>query len=228
MVRKMPDEFDLAGQNSALSEKITKNYFVCVEKCDQYAARTKIEERKVMGKEPGELTFETSYTPYFIAKANYRIAYLRRNRYSINLPADVDSVKILNKVFTQNNEIINNEVKMEAIEKIVVERSDSMELSHKGEKIREKEIPPHNEVDASFYEQHKEEITQAKFDIGDIIEQLRDRLVSRPRDTSRSLDETFNVEIQVILRTFYWGIFTSDGKEKKMRVDSITGKIDFL
>jgi hypothetical protein len=221
----MNSDFDLAGPNAALNERISTTYFMCVEKCDQYSARTKIEEKKVMGKEPGEVTFETSYTPYIIAKASYKIVYLRRSRYGMTVPSDVDSVKILNKVFT-NNDIIKDEVKVEAIEKIIVERTSTRELSNKGEKIKLKDIPPHNEINTSFYEQHKSEIIRPKFDVGDVIEQLRDQLVSRPRDVSRSIEEIFKVEVQVILRTYYWGIFTSEGKEKKMRVDSVTGKTD--
>ncbi len=217
--------FDLSGANVALDEKISKKYFICVEKCDQYSARTKIEERKVMGKEEGELTFETRYIPYFIANATYRIVYLRRNRYAMAVPEDVESVKILDKVFS-GNEIINHEAKVEAIEKIIIERNDSAELSNKGDKIKIKDIPPYNEVPASFYEEHQSEIKRAKFDVGDIIQQLRDKLVSRPRDVSRSIEETFSVEIQVILRTYYLGIFKSDGKEKTMRVDSVTGKTE--
>ena len=220
-------EFELSGPNAALEERITKKYFMCVEKCDQYSARTKIEEKKVMGKEEGELSFKTTYTPYYIAKANYRIVYLRRNRYGMAVPPDVDSVKVLDKVFL-NNEIINNEIKVEAIEKIIVERAESMELSHKGTKIKIKDIPPHNEVPTSFYEEHKAEIERPKFDVGDIIQQLRDRLVSRPHDVSRSIEETFNVEIHIILRTYYWGIFKADGKEKQMRVDSVTGKTEWF
>jgi hypothetical protein len=221
----MDNEFNLSGSNASLSEKISTKYFMCVEKCDQYAARTKIEEKKVMGKEEGELTFETTYTPYFIAKANYRIVYLRRNRYGMSVPSDVESVKILSQMFTRN-EIINHEVKVESIEKIIIERADSAELSHKGEKIGLKNIPPHNAIDASFYETHKSEVLTPKFDVGDIIKNFRDKLVSRPHDVSRSLEETFTVEIAVVLRTYYWGIFKGEGKEKKIRVDSVTGKIE--
>ncbi|MHA1130074.1 MAG: hypothetical protein ACTSQI_02030 [Candidatus Helarchaeota archaeon] len=223
----MNSEFNLTGPNVALEENVQTSYFMCVEKCDQYSARTKIEEKKVVGKEEGELTFETSYTPYIIAKANYRIVYLRRNRYNMSVPSDVDSVKILNKIFI-NSEIIKNEIKVEAIEKIIVERADAIELDFKGNKIKIKEIPPHNEIDASFYDQHQSEITRPKFDVGDIIQELRDRLVNRPSDVSRSIEETFNVEVQVILRTYYWGIFKTDQKEKKMRVDSVTGKSEWL
>ncbi len=223
----MSGEFDLTGPNVALDEKITTKYYMCVEKCDQYSARTKIEEKKVVGKEEGDLTFETTYTPYIIAKANYRIVYLRRNRYGMAVPQDVESVRILNKVFV-NSEIIKNEIKVEAIEKILVERADTMELDYKGNKIKVKDIPPNNEINASFYEEHKSEIKRPKFDVGDVIQQLRDRLVSRPTDVSRSIEESFNVEVQVILRTYYWGIFSADQKEKKMRVDSVTGKSDWI
>ncbi|MFX1294391.1 MAG: hypothetical protein ACFFD2_05995 [Promethearchaeota archaeon] len=223
----MNGEFDLKGTNAVLDEKITKKYYMCIEKCDQYFARTKFEEKKVMGKEAGELSFKTSYTPYIIAKASYQIVYLRRNRYVMNVPPDVESIKILDNVFPEN-QIINNEVKLEAIEKIIIKRTNSMELSHKGDKIRFKEIPPHNEIDASFYEQHKPEITQPKFDVGDVIQQLRAQLTSRPHDVTRSIKETFTVEVQVILRTYYWGIFKTAEKEKKMRVDSITGKAEMF
>ena len=221
----MDDDFDLTGNNASLEEKITKKYFMCVEKCDQFSARTKIEEKKVMGKESGELTFETSYTPYIIAKASYRIVYLRRNRYSMAVPAEVESVQVLNRTFP-NTEIIKNQIKVDATEKIIIERADSNELNHKGEKIKFKDVPPHNEIDASFYDDHESEITRPKFDVGDVIQKFRDQLVSRPNDVSRSLEETFEVELMIILRTYYWGIFKEDSKEKKMRVDSVTGKAD--
>ncbi|NVM28393.1 MAG: hypothetical protein HWN65_06090 [Candidatus Helarchaeota archaeon] len=219
------DGFDLTGTNAALDEKIKRNYFICVEKCDKYAARTKIEGKKIMGKESGELEIEISYTPYIIAKASYRIIYLRRNRYAMSVPPDVDSVKILNRSF-MNSDIIKNEVKVDAIEKIIIEQGEDVELDHKGNRIKYKDIPPHNKVDASFYEAHKREIIRPKFDVGDIIQQLRDKLVSRPHDVSRSIEETFNVDIQVILRTYYTGTFTTEDKEKKMRVDSVTGKLE--
>ncbi|MHA1266766.1 MAG: hypothetical protein ACTSRS_16135 [Candidatus Helarchaeota archaeon] len=220
-------DFDLTGTNAALDERINRSYFLCVEKCDQYAARTKIEGKKIMGKEEGELTLETNFTPYFIAKATYRIVYLRRNRYAISVPPDVDSVQVLGRTFL-NNDIINNEIKIDAIEKIIIERSDSIELDHKGNRIKYKDVPPHNKVDVSFYEQHKDAITPAKFDIGDIIQQLRNKLVSRPNDVSRSIEEQFIVDIQIILRTYYTGTFTTESKTKKIRVDSVTGKLEAL
>ena len=223
----MSDEFDLTGPNASLNEEITTKYFICVEKCDQYSARTKIEEKKIVGKEGGELSFETSYTPYVVAKASYRIVYLRRNRYAIAVPPDVEAAQVLNRVFTAN-EIIRNEIKVDAAEKVTVERADSTELNHKGDRIRFKEIPPHNEVDTSFYEEHQTQIERPKLDVGDIIEKFRDQLVHRPKDVTRSIEETFTAEIQIILRTYYWGIFTEENKEKKMRIDSVTGKADIF
>jgi len=218
-------DYDLSGTNAALDERITRSYFICVEKCDQYSARTKIEAKKILGKEEGELETETSYIPYFIAKANYRIVYLRRNRYAMQVPSDVESVQIPGRTFV-NSEIIKNEIKVDAIEKIIIEREDSIELDHKGNRIKYKDIPPHNKVDSSFYNQHKEQIERAKFDEGDIIQQLRDKLVARPIDVSRSIEEVFSVDMQVILRTYYTGTFTTDSKEKKLTVDSVTGKLE--
>jgi hypothetical protein len=221
----MADEFDLTGPNASLNEKIATKYFICVEKCDKHSARTKIEERKIVGKEAGEVNFETSYTPYIVAKASYRIVYLRRNRYAMAVPPDVEAVKVLNRVYT-TNEIIRNEIKVDAAEKITVEQGDSIELNHKGERIKFKEIPPHNELNASFHEEHKAQIERPKIDVGDILQKFRDQLVHRPKDVSRSVEETFNVEIQIILRTYYWGVFKEENKEKKMRVDSVTGKVE--
>jgi len=223
----MANQFDLTGPNASLNEEITTRYFICVEKCDQYSARTKIEEKKIVGKESGELNFETTYTPYIVAKASYRIVYLRRNRYGIALESDIEEVQILNRVFT-SNEIIKNEIKVDAAEKITVEREDSVQLNVKGENIKFKEIPPHNEVDASFYEDNQAKIEHPKLDMGDIIEKFRDQLVHRPKDVTRSLEETFTAEIQIILRTYYWGIFTEENKEKKMRIDSVTGRAEFF
>lgn len=216
-------DYDLTGTNAALDERITRKHFMCVEKCDIYSARTLIEGKKIMGKETGELEMVTSYTPYIIAKASYRIVYLRRNRYGMTVPSDVDSVEVLNRTFI-NSEIISHTIKVEAIEKIIVERGDEIELDHTGNRIKFKDIPPHNAVDSSFYESHKDEIARPKFDVGDVIQKLRDKIVSRPNDVSRSLEEVFSVDIQVILQTYYTGIFTTDSKEKKIRIDSVTGK----
>jgi hypothetical protein len=221
----MVDEFDLTGPNASLNEKITTKYFICVEKCDKHAARTKIEERKIVGKEPGEVSVETTYTPYIVAKASYRIVYLRRNRYAMAIPPGVATVKVLDRVFT-TNEIIRNEIKVDAAEKITVEQEDSTELNHKGERIKFKDIPPHNEVNASFYEEHQAQIERPKINMGDILEKFRDQLVHRPKDVTRSIEETFIAEIQIILRTYYWGIFKEDNKEKRMRIDSVTGKVE--
>jgi len=223
----MVEAFDLTGPNASLNEEITTKYFICVEKCDQYSARTKIEAKKIVGKEAGELSFETSYIPYIVAKASYRIVYLRRNRYGIMIPPDAEEVKVLDRLFTAN-EIIKNEIKVDAAEKITVERATSVELNHKGDTIKFKDIPPHNEVDSSFYEEHLAQIERPKLDTGGIIEKFRDQLVHRPKDVSRSIEETFSAEIQIILRTYYWGVFTVENKEKKMRVDSVTGRIEFF
>ncbi len=221
------DDFDLTGSNAALDERITRSYFICVEKCDQYSARTKIEGKKIMGKEEGDLVIETSYRPYIIAKASYRIVYLRRNRYGMDVQSDVESVQVLNRTFI-SSEIIDRKIKVDAIEKIIVERGDETELDQVGNRIKYKEIPPHNKVDSSFYESHKDQIVRPKFDVGDVIQKLRDKLVSRPNDVSRSIEEIFTVDIQVILRTYYIGIFKTDAKEKKFRVDSVTGKVDSI
>jgi len=218
-------DFDLTGPNAALDEKITRSYFICVEKCDQYSARTKIEGKKIMGKEEGDLEIETRYRPYFIAKATYRIVYLRRSRYGMSVPSDVESVQVLNRTFI-HSEIIDHKVKVDAIEKIIVEREDETELDQAGNQIKYKDIPPHNKVDSSFYESHKDEIVRPKFDVGDVIQKLRDNLVSRPNDVSRSIEEIFTVDVQVILRTYYTGTFKTESKEKKIRVDSVTGKVD--
>lgn len=220
-------DYDLTGPNAALNEQIKRKYSICVEKCDQYSARTKIESRKIMGKEEGELQIQTSYVPYIIASAKYQIVYLRRNRYGITLPSDVESVQVLNHPFSRND-IINHEIKFDAIEKIIIEREDAIELDYAGNRIRYKDIPPHNSVESSFYESHKDEVVRPKFDVGDVIQKLRDKLVSRPNDVSRSIEEIFSVDIHVILRTYYTGTFTTESKEKKHRVDSVTGKVESI
>lgn len=237
----MEEDFDIRGNIAPIEENIKKNYFICKEICDKYSAKTKMEEKRLKSvkimpgtekKNEPEIEFKTIYIPYFYLEGNYSIIYLRRKKYEIPIDQNVQAIKIhdsiinLEGTFRVKPDIVN----LDVIEKVKSENKGELTADKDMNLIQKKDIPFYNELDEKTYYEYESnnEIEKLKYPFEYFIEKLKEKILNRPSDAIRTLSEVLNVEINIILRPTYEGIFEYKGQIKKMMVDGVTGKSKFI
>jgi hypothetical protein len=235
----LEEDFDIRGHIEPIEEKITKKFYKCKETCDKYAAKTKMEEKRLKGIKfmPGAekstkkpIEFNTKYIPYFYLEGNYTIEYLRRNKYTLPINPEVTAIKIQDSDSIVNLEkmvrIKSNELELNIVEKLKFENNGELTLDKDMNSIQKKNIPYYNEIDEDSYNEYEssKEIEKSKYPHEYFIEKLKDLIIKRPSDTVRTLKEIFEAKLNIILRPNYEGIFEYKGKIAKMIVDGVTGK----
>ena len=233
----MEDDFDIKGHVEAIEEEITYKYYVCKQICDKYSAKTKMEEKRLKGMKimPGAekknvegIEFKTIYIPFFILEGNYSIIYLRRKKYSLPIDPNVQAIKINESIINLDKmvRVKPNELDLEVIEKLKVDYNEELVLDKEMNAIQEKNIPYYNEIDENLYKEYasNNEIEKSKYPQNYFIEKLKEKVIKRPSDTIRTLEETFKADVKIILKPTYEGIFEHKGRIVKMIVDGVTGK----
>jgi hypothetical protein len=234
----LEEDFDIRGHIEPIEEIITKKFYICKVTCDKYAAKTKMEEKRLKSiktmpsgeKSTKGIEFKTKYIPYFYLEGNYSIEYLRRNKYTLKIDPEVKAIKIEDSDSIVNLEkmvrIKSNELELNIIEKLKFENNGEITLDKDLNSIQKKTIPYYNEIDENTYNEYEsnKEIEESKYPNNYFIEKLKEQIIKRPSDTVRTLREIFEADLNIILRPTYEGIFEYKGKIVKMVVDGVTGK----
>ncbi|MHA1379929.1 MAG: hypothetical protein ACTSRG_16285 [Candidatus Helarchaeota archaeon] len=233
----MEEEFDIKGDIESIKENISKKYYLCKQVCDRYQAKTKMEEKRLKSiksisgaekKSSEGIEFKTRYIPYFHLKGTYSITYLRRKKYTIPIDPEVKAIKVVDSIIDLEKKVRvkPNELDLDVIEKLIFINRGELTLDKEMNEIPIKDIPYYDEIDETKYDEYtsNKEIEELKYPQNFYIEKLKEKIIKRPTDTIRTLDEIFNAEIKIILRPTYEGIFEFKGKIVKMIVDGVTGK----
>ncbi|MFX1451678.1 MAG: hypothetical protein ACFFCM_12585, partial [Promethearchaeota archaeon] len=122
--------------------------------------------------------------------------------------------------------IKSSEMELNVVEKLNFEYKDELSLDKDMKEIQKKNIPYYDEIDENTYNKFatNNEIEEIKYPHEYIVEKIKEKIIKRPNDTVRTLKETVEVNLSIILQPTYEGIFEYKGKIVKMVVDGVTGK----
>jgi len=172
------------------------------------------------------VSMEKYYEPYIVISARYFLNYYRMCAYTISIDNDVREVILLDQKFDpvkyQNS---TASIKLEGEERLVIEKKAFFMLAKDGQEANLETLP-------SAPSEKNPEKTIAKHGITEIdseadVDFVRKRLVHRPENLSRIVDEVFEVGERVVIyaprfKLTYVNAYTY--QEKSMEFDGVTSK----
>ena len=173
------------------------------------------------------------YEPYVLIDAKYRIEYFKKRIFSLDVDSDIENVKVGS--VSHKPEIVDVAGESRKVFKLEAELWSSYDKTYLIFDKEGHEIPP-SQVPAAPSEDHPEKIL-AEFNrkAEEVavspekgIEMVKERLVKRPSDVAKIVDELFQVsEHAVIYSPVYEITFRNvhSGEEKLVKIDGVTAKI---
>jgi hypothetical protein len=174
------------------------------------------------------------YEPYVLVDAKYCIKYFKKKSFSLDIDSDIENVKVGG--FSYKPEIVDTNGEPHKMFKLEAELWSSYHdktyliFDKEGNEISPSQVP------AAPSEDHPEKIL-AEFNRKDEevavspekgIEMVKERIVKRPSDVVKIVEELFQVsEHAVIYSPVYEITFRNvrSGEEKLVKIDGVTAKI---
>ena len=138
------------------------------------------------------------YEPYLVISARYFLDYYRLCAYTVSIDSDVQEVILLDqKLYPEKNQDLTKTVKLEGEERLFVEKKAFFMLDKDGHEANIETLP------SAPSEKNPEE-TIAKCGIKEIdseadVDLIRKRLVQRPENLSRIVNEVFEIGERVVI-----------------------------
>jgi hypothetical protein len=172
------------------------------------------------------VSMEKYYEPYIVISARYFIDYYRMCDYTVSIDNDVEEVILLNQKFYPNK--VQNStavIKLEGEERLVVEKKGFFMLAKNGQEANLETLP-------SAPSEKSPEETIAKHNIFEIdseadVEFVRKRLIHRPENLSRIVNEIFEIGERVVIyapRFKLTYVNANTYQRKSMEFDGVTSK----
>jgi hypothetical protein len=166
------------------------------------------------------------YEPYIVISGRYFLNYYRLCDYTISPDNDVEEVILLNqKFYPQKHQNSTASIKLEGEERLVVEKKGFFMLAKNGQEANLETLP------SAPSEKNPDE-TIAKYGIVEIdseadVDFVRKRLVHRPENLSRIVNEIFEINERVVIyapRFKLTYVNANTYQEKSMEFDGVTSK----
>ncbi len=224
-----------SSENEKILETISKSYYICKEKVDRYVAKTRMEEKRIRKSKTESnilsrkdlIEFKVSYIPFLLLDGMYEIKYSKKNVIKISLRSEVFSITIGNLTFkkTELHQLKEDLFELDFIESIIQENNAKIAIDAQGKEIKEKDIPEFQLIDKKLLEeiQKKDQIVKVRYNDKFLLEKLKSRLIKRPLDYVKIIEEKISIRYLIILRARYEGTFEINNKKKTMIIDSVTG-----
>jgi len=166
------------------------------------------------------------YEPYIVITGRYFLDYYRMCDYLVSVDPDVREVILLNqKFYPKKNQNSTASIRLEGEERLVVENKAFFMLSKDGQEANLDTLP------SAPSEKNPEETIEkhgiAEIDSEADVDFVRKRLVERPENLSRIVDEVFEIGERVVIyapRFKLQYIHSQTGQEKSMEFDGVTAK----
>jgi hypothetical protein len=172
------------------------------------------------------VSMEKYYEPYIVVSARYFIDYYRLCDYTVSIDSDVEEVILLNqKFYPRKSQYSTASIKLEGEERLVVEKKGFFMLAENGQEANLETLP------SAPSEKNPEE-TIAKYGITEIdsetdVNFVRKKLVHRPENLSRIVNEIFEISERVVIyapRFKLTYVNASTYQRKSIEFDGVTSK----
>jgi len=171
-------------------------------------------------------SMEKYYEPYIVISARYFLDYYRMCAYTVSIDNEVREVILLNRTFyPEKHQNSTASIKLEGEERLVVEKKAFFMLLKNGQEANPETLPSapsEKKPKESIREQCIKEIgSEADVDF------VRKRLVHRPENLSRIVDEVFEIGERVVIyapRFKLKYVNACNYEEKSIEFDGVTSK----
>lgn len=195
---------------------------------------TKLWFLKPKPEEIQSVSVEKYYEPYFLVDGDYAIDYYRKRYYTFNIDGKVQEVIILNKTLKPDlpkkfTKTPYKSVTLEGEERLLYKNRACLILDEAGRKVDPKRVPsaPSEEHTKKALRNLSETVKRLKAAPNREIDVLRSKIVRRPPDVERVVEELFKVsERSVIYVPVYKLAFKNvrTGEVKTAKIDGVTGR----
>ena len=208
---------------------------------DEMSVRNFVEKEKtgfysrlgVFKPKPEEVVCEAvslHYEQYVIARANYTVDYYRRKVYPIRIEDTVKEVIIFDKTLQPSGQEKGKQISLEAKERITTNVPAYLCLDKTGKEIDPKKLPMGVEEPDSqrVLKDLGNKLRSPAANPDTVVGIIRGRIVKRPQDIERIVDEMFEVtELSAIYTPIYEARLRhlKTGVIKVVPVSGITGKV---
>jgi len=171
-------------------------------------------------------SMEKYYEPYIVISARYFLNYYRLSEYTVPIDSEVREVILQNrKYYPEKHQNSTASIKLEGEERLVVEKKSFFMLSKNGQDANLETLPsaPSEKKPKEIIKQQSINEIEGKAD----VDFVRGRLVCRPEDLSRIVDEVFEVGERVVIyapRFKLTYVNVRNYEEKSIEFDGVTSK----
>jgi len=194
---------------------------------------TKLWVCKPKPEEIQNVSVKKHYKSYFLVEGDYTIDYYRKRYYTLNIDEKVQEVVILEKTLKPDlpkkiTKTPYKTVTLDGEERLLHKNRACLILDKAGHEVDPKRVPsaPSEEHPEKALANLKENMEKLKAAPNKDVDVLRSKIVKRPPDVKRVVQELFNVsERSVIYTPFYKLTFKNarTGKVKTVKIDGVTG-----
>jgi hypothetical protein len=179
-----------------------------------------------------QVAFEKDYEPYFVIEGKYTIDYYRRRTYTI--PIDENALEIILLNHTLKPEPTkewkqNRAIKLEGEERLIHEDKAYLVLDVNGREVSPNRIPsaPHEEYPKKILAEY-ESARKLDFDPRKEVEILKSKIVKRPREIKRIVNELFEVSDRAVIYIPVYKIRFQNvktGEQKTVKFNGVTAQL---
>lgn len=181
------------------------------------------------------VSIDKYYEPYIIADGKYTIDYYRKRVYTIEVDEEVREVIILNHTFKpeapeERPKKPQRVVKLEAEERLSYEDKAYLILDRIGREVALEQMPsaPSEDKPEEILAEIEEKVRKLEMAPNKEINILKSKIVKRPPDIKRVVEELFEVSERAIIYTPVYEIAFENvrsGEVKTVEMDGVTAKM---
>jgi hypothetical protein len=172
------------------------------------------------------VSMEKYYEPYIVVSARYFLDYYRMCDYTVSIDNEVEEVILLNqKFYPRKSQNSSSSIKLEGEERLVVEKKGFFMLAKDGQEANLETLPS-----APSEKNPEETITRhgiVEIDSEADVNFVRKKLVHRPENLSRIVNEIFEMGERVVIyapRFKLTYVNASTYQKKSIEFDGVTSK----
>ena len=177
------------------------------------------------------------YEPFHIVKARYHIDYFKKNTYTLKVDERVSEVIIFGqKLKLESPKKIKSllkrgflEIKVPAEDRIVHEAVVHIAQDRKGREVDHRKLPsaPVSTEPEKALAEYGEKVREPEFSADKLIDNIRERIVKKPLEAERIIEEVFEVSENTMIYTPVYEAryrYLKTGEIKIIPISGVTGK----
>ena len=175
------------------------------------------------------------YEPYIVVSGRYSIDYYRKRVYPVEVDGDVREVILLKQIFKpvppkEPAKKACKAIRLVGEERMFYEDTAYLILDRKGREVAPEQVPqaPSEEEPDTILTEFGEKIGKLEIPADMEVGVVRSKIVKRPSDVERVVEELFEVSERVIIYTPIYNVSFQNmktGGVKALKIDGITAKV---